>query len=395
MVTDKEALQNFLLDIECLDKLSKWSNQFNIFEVLKITGTEIRHSNMLAWLLDPKGSHGLDDTILRAVIQRLVSDGAPLADVFQTLLMGYDDFEICREWQHIDILAISHSKRFYLCIENKVHSGEHDDQLARYKDALSKTFPDYSAIFAYLTPDGESPENEDDCQIWQVLSYKDILTIIENAIEGKSLPEDVSLLIKHYLETIRRHVVANEDIKKICCEIYLRHKQALDLIFENRFDTAAQISEVIQAWCTEKNGAVIYYNPNDTSKTFVRFTTPYMDSVFPKFEKEQSGWKTDRMYFYEFDLRQRGSAYVIRIGMSLCSINITPEQRAVCDKVSSLLGKEDKKSDWVWKRLLTYKEICRIDEDIISEETRNKIISSLDEGIKYVLAFENELKQKI
>lgn len=58
-ISDKEALQNLLLDIQCLDRLSKWSNRFNLFDVLKISGTEIRHSNVLAWLLDPNENHGL------------------------------------------------------------------------------------------------------------------------------------------------------------------------------------------------------------------------------------------------------------------------------------------------------------------------------------------------
>ena len=50
---DEEALREFLADIECLDALSPWTERFNIFDILKISRTEIRHSNMLAWLLDP------------------------------------------------------------------------------------------------------------------------------------------------------------------------------------------------------------------------------------------------------------------------------------------------------------------------------------------------------
>ena len=34
-MTKEEALQNFLLDIECLDELLPWTGTFNLFDVLK------------------------------------------------------------------------------------------------------------------------------------------------------------------------------------------------------------------------------------------------------------------------------------------------------------------------------------------------------------------------
>lgn len=61
----------FLQDINCLDVLRPWTNGTNIFEVLKIARTEIRHSNMLAWLLDPNESHNLGTSFLYAFITDL------------------------------------------------------------------------------------------------------------------------------------------------------------------------------------------------------------------------------------------------------------------------------------------------------------------------------------
>ena len=112
-ISDKEALQNLLLDIQCLDRLSKWSNRFNLFDVLKISGTEIRHSNVLAWLLDPNENHGLGDAVLRRLLQTLVIN-SPQADVFHSLLMDLYGFTVLREWEHIDLLAVSHEERFLL-----------------------------------------------------------------------------------------------------------------------------------------------------------------------------------------------------------------------------------------------------------------------------------------
>lgn len=58
--SDEQALQDFLLDIDCLKELSPWSEKFNMFDVLKISRTEIRHSNMLAWIMDPNENMGME-----------------------------------------------------------------------------------------------------------------------------------------------------------------------------------------------------------------------------------------------------------------------------------------------------------------------------------------------
>ena len=62
------ALQKFLLDINCLDELLPWTGKFNIFDVLKISRTEIRHSNVLSWLLSASENHGLGDAFIKGIL---------------------------------------------------------------------------------------------------------------------------------------------------------------------------------------------------------------------------------------------------------------------------------------------------------------------------------------
>ena len=54
-----KSLYNDLLKDIKFDKLELGLQTPNIFEVLKISKTEIRHSNFLSWILNPKGSHQL------------------------------------------------------------------------------------------------------------------------------------------------------------------------------------------------------------------------------------------------------------------------------------------------------------------------------------------------
>jgi hypothetical protein len=85
--TDEQALQNFLLDIQCLDELLPWTGKFNLFDVLKISRTEIRHSNVLGWLLDPNENHGFGDAFLKGMFQRIVeNDTEGKYDIFGVLL---------------------------------------------------------------------------------------------------------------------------------------------------------------------------------------------------------------------------------------------------------------------------------------------------------------------
>ena len=64
-------------DLARLDEmLSGWREEVDIFDVLRLDGSEEFHSNFLAWLLDPKGSHGLGDNFLRGF---LLASGASCA----------------------------------------------------------------------------------------------------------------------------------------------------------------------------------------------------------------------------------------------------------------------------------------------------------------------------
>ena len=146
---DKEALLKFMQDAECLDVLSKWTNDFNIFDVLKISRTEIRHSNLLSWLIDPNESHGLGDSFLYGIIVLLSKelDQRTALHLLSTDLYSYTVF---REWNHIDILLLSHQNRVVLAIENKVGAHEHnsgnseESQLITYKNKITSHYYDYT-----------------------------------------------------------------------------------------------------------------------------------------------------------------------------------------------------------------------------------------------------------
>lgn len=196
--TNEEALQNFLLDIGCLDELLPWTGKFNLFDVLKISRTEIRHSNMLGWILNPNENHGLGDLFLKGILQRLVeNDMDGRYDVFNVLLMDLYSFSVLREWKNIDILLSSSDEKTVIAIENKVGSREHSNQLNRYRDILEKEYEGYTRIYIFLTPDGESPS---DVENWDVLTYSDVVETLESISSRIEMLPDVDLMIKNYID---------------------------------------------------------------------------------------------------------------------------------------------------------------------------------------------------
>ena len=63
-----EALERFVVENDDLLQLESHIGRFNIFDALGITRVEIRHSNFLAFILDPAESHGQGQLFLRAVL---------------------------------------------------------------------------------------------------------------------------------------------------------------------------------------------------------------------------------------------------------------------------------------------------------------------------------------
>lgn len=379
---DAKVLRDFLLDIECLDPLSEWTSKFNLFDILKITRTEIRHSNMLSWLLNPNENHGLGDSVIKGFIHYVVTSFSEDADVFDTLLMDCHDFMIQREWHNIDVLAVSADEKFVLAIENKIASGEHDNQLDRYRKIVEESYPGYRKMYIYLSPEGTEASSP---EFWCSMSYQDVLGIVENARRKVKLLPEAELLINNYIDTIRRDIVGDERLAEICAEIYAKHQKALDLIFENRPDRASELASIIKAWAVEKTEkGEIEVVPDKCGKSYIRFKTAYMSSLMPDSQTPDSGWNTPNHYFYEIR-NIDGKEFFIQL--SLSAKNITDEQRQTCNRINEHFPSRQQKENWQWRTPFVTKH-SKTDEDL-SEE---KVYENLDKRLDEIKAFEEKLK---
>ena len=380
-ITNKEALKKFLLDIKSLEKITQKSN-FNPFDVLKIARAEIRHSNMLAWLLDPNESHGLGSRLVTSLVEFIVQHNFVNEDAgFELLLKSKDDVIIKREWKNIDILIESIAGQFVICIENKIDTQDHSNQLNKYYEIIQKEkkYSGFVTVFLYLTPDGRVP-NEDHTDIWERISYPDIIAMIEKELGQSNLCDEAQNFIYYYVDILRRETMENSELIKVCQQIYKEHKQALDLIFEYRPDMLQDVAVIFDEWCREKQEAgEIIYDEHKSNKSYHRFRTVNMDRIMSQAEtsEESSSWNTKNHYYYEIGAYMDKDTVKFDVHFVVNAVGLQPEQKKYLqDFCKSLNSNKNPKPTWKFITPVTgAKNKCSISQDDLASSDIEKDIT--------------------
>ena len=388
-----KVLEEFVANDQVLSELDPWLKNVNFFEIAKNARTEIRHSSVLAWLLDSKGSHGLNDFFVREFIKIAISKnndkGLSLLD------WGFVDFyiqSVQQEWNpksstaknRLDILILFENDKKFIAIENKTTSSEHDQQTITYREMLEQKYPLYEGMYIYLTPKEEDSEDN-----WGKLSYKDILQILK-PIDNMILDPNVKLILDNYREIILKYLVEDEELIEKCNKIYNENKSALDLIFafspifnsgksianknntdlvnackkiESRYEKelmlinkykksilaqfAFEIRKQIEATgdlhCDGKLGF-----------TYIMFTSDLLDKYIEKNKELYGSWNksydTYRLWILteEYDSKKR-----FKLSLELGGDNISQKTKEAHDKIIKKFKPNDKKVVYTYKQVLS------------------------------------------
>lgn len=282
-------LTTFMEDIDILNKL-KDETDFNVFETLALVNNEIRHSNVLSWLLNPYETHELGDYFTKQFIRSVYKKNKRLfthknlktEDVF---LWDFDDVEVLREHKDIDILILDKKHHLAVVIENKVRAKEHSNQLKKYEKTVNE-MPDIKyRMFVYLTVDGA---DSSDPSVWANFSYDDILELLDSVRDIKA-SEKIKNFVEDYKAILRRYLLTDSKIQKICNEIYSKHKKALDLIYEYRPDIISEIHEAIDNMMSNFDE----YVKTHSIKTVFRFTDERLRRINTHYKDVSNGWLKD------------------------------------------------------------------------------------------------------
>lgn len=213
--------------LSSLSKEKKAGDDFNIFSILERDRAEVRHSRLLAELLNPKGSHGHGLVFLKK-FTRLINDIRNLNTVnTKTVLIdddemaGFHDNAVVETEQfhlvngvkgYIDIVI--ETKDIAIVIENKIDARDQSEQLWRYveskKESANKT------IAVYLTPDGRSPSNDSIGNLGLenivLLSYQEHIGVWLDECIGIAENDNVKIVLVQYQTLIEK--ITNKNNKR-------------------------------------------------------------------------------------------------------------------------------------------------------------------------------------
>ncbi len=305
---DQQALETFLLDNPELAQLETLLDEFNIFEAIGAVRQEVRHSDFLAFLLNPQEGHGLGAAFAQQLLLAAVqaSEAEVSVKAIDLALWEFDDLQVLREWQHIDILLLDETHQLAVIIENKVDSGEHSQQLRRYWRTVQNQYPGWRILGLFLSPDGREPSDER----YIPLDYALIHNLVNDLTEARAstLGADVQTLMRHYAQMLRRHIMPDSDIAQLAQKIYKKHQRALDLIFEHRPDLQSELADFLQTMIQETPGMVL----DHCTKTAVRCFPAAWDT--PVLQQGEGWTPSGRMLLLEFGNRSERLSLKMYIG---------------------------------------------------------------------------------
>lgn len=208
--------------------------KFNTFEVLRYSDYEIRHSNVLAWLLTPGETHGAGDAFVKEFVKCLKSkkyNRKKLADL--SLRPNLTGAEVCvrRELDYVDVTVFFKSKpRLVLAIENKPSAWmpDHAEQVRRHEKKLRKKYQGKYCVQSVLltaSRDGKPKADTD----YLHLSWYEVRDLVEGILgDGSIDSREIRDFVRQYLGIVERNVLGLGASTTSFGQLVKRHQAVLE-----------------------------------------------------------------------------------------------------------------------------------------------------------------------
>ena len=235
------------------EERNRKGENFNLFSILSIERYELKHSALIANLLDPKGSHGCGDAFLRAFFEIALKGTAypfESSTPLDSRTEHYTGPIAGDTGGRIDILV--KSSHYGLIIENKIYAGDQDKQLTRYDNYGKETFGADGYHLVYLTLYGcdaskESTATKSAEEVGYLrLSYaEDILRWLEQCVRLADNKPLVRESLNQYIRTIKQLTYQDmnqKNIRKII-DLAADHPEVVATLSSKRDAIAQRIIE--------------------------------------------------------------------------------------------------------------------------------------------------------
>lgn len=224
---------------------------YNVFNVLGVDNMELSHSAFLAALLDPDGSHGMQDAFLKAFIDTIAHGGTkPELDTAHANV--YTEYNIGNTTEttggRIDILITDRSDTgsgkaggHAIIIENKIWAPDQPNQLQRYDKYACGTYSSDGYLLLYLTLDGKEPTDQSKGALtnYRCISYRnDIIGWLRQCAQLAFDKPRVRETINQYINLLQQ--LTNQNT--------MEQKQLIQLLTnKENFDQACAIADTMPA----------------------------------------------------------------------------------------------------------------------------------------------------
>ena len=270
------------------------------------------HSNLLAWLLDPRASHGIGEGFLTNFLRETFAPSEVQDDDWtRTKIIREWPNEVDGVWGYLDILILNESEQTLCAIENKVFSNEHSEQLTRYRKALADSYPDFTRHHVFLTPRGALPYRDEEREFWQPSTYAAVLSIVQQIVDDNSNPikEDVRSFLRQYATALRRNIVPETSIAQLARQIYLKHRATIELINQYKPNFPEETKPILHEAIARQE--LLQFDSEGPNIIRMRSVDWGRFAAF----RTGTAWSSESVLTFEFDFRpQRPYHLVLMLG---------------------------------------------------------------------------------
>lgn len=352
---------------------------YNLFSILRIEGSELKHSALIANLLDPKGSHGCGDAFLRAFFEIALKERAyPFEEC--TLPHSYTEYytgPIADDTGgRIDILVKSKSSHYGLIIENKIYAGDQDKQLTRYDNYGKETFGADGYLLVYLTLYGydaskESTATKSAEEVGYLrLSYaEDILRWLEQCVRLADNKPLVRESLNQYIRTIKQltYQDMNQENIQTIIDLAVDHPEVVATLSSKR-DAIAQgirkkyIFDKLKEYADQKGWL---YDDSESS----------YNEEEPKIRFRKEGWDDSIIISADSEDKKSNYGWWINLWIGIDS-KVTGAKKLAC------LEKQSPEYPMGWEYLTTPNWYSAENFPAMKTSVAEEIISKLNEIIE-------------
>ncbi|MBY0352220.1 PD-(D/E)XK nuclease family protein [Tabrizicola sp.] len=279
---------------EHLATVSRNMKVFCPFEAVGMARQEIRHSNFLAYILDPNRPHEFGTLLLEAFIAIFTDEV-----ISETRLHRA---RIYRELYNVDLMVEippeNGGKALVIAVEIKIDAGERREQLRDYQLRVKTAWRNSEVKFGFLTVDGREGTTSAD-KTWQPISWTGLIDALDRALESDGRSAIGYQMYAAYVSMMRRHGMADKNSNTLLDDavftLWSKHREALDYLFENRPDPISDLMRKISKNMGEmaellSSSLGIPVKPASSTRSYLRFSFPGLEARYEDLCKGSKKW---------------------------------------------------------------------------------------------------------